>query len=155
MKWEFIYAGSGFLIFASVWTPSMAAPPDPIGYWITGKDQAVVQIYSCREDVLCGALVGFPMDHANDPMPKTWNHQSQCRFVFVRNLRPRGHSWVGTIIDPRNGQSYSVEARITAPDQLRLRGYVLLEMLGSTRFWTRYNGPPPPADCRMPPHSLG
>jgi hypothetical protein len=33
MKWEFMYAGSGFLILASVWTQSMAAPPDPIGYW--------------------------------------------------------------------------------------------------------------------------
>jgi uncharacterized protein (DUF2147 family) len=142
MKWEFIYAGSRFLIFASLWTPSMAAPPDPIGYWITGKDQAVVQIYSCREDVLCGALVGFPMNHVDDPMPKTWNHESQCRFVFVRNLRPREHSWVGTIIDPRNGQGYNVEGRITAPDQLTLRGYALLEMLGSTRFWTRYNGLP-------------
>jgi uncharacterized protein (DUF2147 family) len=154
MKWEFIYAGSGFLIFASLWTPSMAAPPDPIGYWITGKNQAVVQIYRCRQDVLCGALVGFPMDHANEPMPETWNHQSQCRFVFVRNLLPREYSWVGTIINPRNGQSYSVAMRITG-DQLRLRGYVLLETLGSTRFWTRYNGPPPPADCRMSPHSLG
>jgi uncharacterized protein (DUF2147 family) len=154
MKWEFIYAGSGFLIFASLWTPSMAAPPDPIGYWITGKNQAVVQIYRCRQDVLCGALVGFPMDHANEPMPETWNHQSQCRFVFVRNLLPREYSWVGTIINPRNGQSYSVAMRITG-DQLRLRGYVLLETLGSTRFWTRYNGPPPPADCLMSPHSLG
>ena len=48
-----------------------------------------VQIYSCRKDVLCGALVGFPMNPANDPMPETWNHKSQCRFVFVRNLRPR------------------------------------------------------------------
>jgi uncharacterized protein (DUF2147 family) len=155
MKWEFMYAGSGFLILASVWTPSLAAPPDPIGYWITGKNQAVVQIYRCRQDVLCGALVGFPMDHANEPMPETWNHQSQCRFVFVRYMRPREYSWVGTIVNPRNGQSYSVAVRMTAPDQLRLRGYVLLETLGSTRFWTRYNGPPPPANCRMPPHSLG
>ena len=32
---------------------------------------------------------------------------------------------------------------------------VLLQMLGATRFWTRYDGPTPPADCRMAAHSLG
>ncbi len=42
-----------------------------------------------------------------------------------------------------------------SPDRLRLRGYFLLPMLGATRFWTRYDGPPPPADCRMDPHALG
>jgi hypothetical protein len=42
-----------------------------------------------------------------------------------------------------------------SPNQLRLRGYVLLQMLGGTRLWTRYEGPPPPDDCRMEAHSLG
>jgi Uncharacterized protein conserved in bacteria (DUF2147) len=155
MKWEFIYAGIGFLTLRQRMDTEHGRASGSDWLLDTGKDQAVVQIYSCRKDVLFGALVGFPMNHANDPMPETWNHQSQCRFVFVRNLRPREYSWLGTIIDPRNGQSYSVEVRITAPDRLRLRGYVLLKMLGSTRFWTHYNGPLPSADCRMPPHSLG
>jgi uncharacterized protein (DUF2147 family) len=131
-----------------------AAPPDPSGYWSTGPDQAVVQIYSCGPDTLCGALVGFALT-PTDPTPQTWNHRSQCRFVFITNLHPRTRAWFGGIIDPQNGHHFGAKVRLMAPNRLRLRGYFLLPMLGSTRFWSRYEGPTPPADCRMGPHSLG
>jgi uncharacterized protein (DUF2147 family) len=155
MQQRFTRALTGLLIFAGISSPSFAAPPTLIGYWATGKNQAVMQIYSCGDNLLCGELVGFPMDHASDAMPTTWNHQPQCHFVFIRYLRDHGGSWKGTIINPRSGNNYGTEVRLVSPNQLRLRGYVLLQMLGATRFWTRYDGPPPPADCRMAAHSLG
>jgi uncharacterized protein (DUF2147 family) len=142
------------LIFSGVSSPSFASPPDLIGYWTTGPDQAVTQIYSCGNNLLCGELVGFPMDHASDPMPMTWNHEPQCHFVFIRYLHSQGNFWTGTIINPKSGNHFGVEVRLISENRLKLRGYVLLQMLGSTRFWTRYDGLPPPADCRMPPHSL-
>ena len=132
-----------------------AAPPDPRGLWSTGPHQAVVQIYTCGPDTLCGALVGFALDHPSDPTPVTWNHASQCRFVFISGLHPRTRAWFGSITDPQNGHHYSAKIRLMSPDRLRLRGYLFLPMLGATRFWTRYQGPPPPADCRMGPDALG
>jgi uncharacterized protein (DUF2147 family) len=134
--------------------PAAAAPPDPSGYWVTGKGQGVVQIYHCGANTLCGALVGFQIDHPTDPTPQTWDHLSQCRFVFIRGLHPRTRAWMGSIINPQSGHGYSAKVRLLSADQLRLRGYFLLPMLGATRFWSRYTGPTPPADCRMPPHSL-
>jgi uncharacterized protein (DUF2147 family) len=134
--------------------PAAAAPPDPSGYWVTGKGEGVVQIYSCGPNTLCGALVGFQIDHPTDPTPQTWDHRSQCRFVFIRDLHPRTRAWMGSIINPQSGHGYSAKVRLLSADQLRLRGYFLLPMLGATRFWSRYTGPTPPADCRMPPHSL-
>jgi uncharacterized protein (DUF2147 family) len=131
-----------------------AAPPDPSGFWSTGPNQAVVQIYTCGADTLCGALVGFALN-ATDPTPHTWNGASQCRFVFITNLHPRTRAWFGGIIDPQNGHHFGAKIRLMSPDRLRLRGYFLLPMLGSTRFWARYEGPPPPADCRLGPHALG
>jgi len=131
-----------------------AAPPDPSGLWSTGPNQAVVQIYTCGADTLCGALVGFALN-ATDPTPHTWNGTSQCRFVFITSLHPRTRAWFGGIIDPQNGHHYGAKIRLMSPDRLRLRGYFLLPMLGATRFWTRYQGPPPPADCRLGPHALG
>jgi hypothetical protein len=68
---------TSLLISAGISSPNFAAPPNLIGYWATGKNQAVTQIYSCGNNLLCGELVGFPMDHASDAMPKTWNHQPQ------------------------------------------------------------------------------
>ena len=75
--------------------------------------------------------------------------------VFISGLRPRTRAWFGSIANPQNGHHYSAKIRLMSPDRLRLRGYFLLPMLGATRFWTRYEGPPPPADCRMGPHALG
>ena len=150
-----IIAVLSLLTLAAVAAPARAAPPDPTGFWSTGKDQAVVQVYTCGPDTLCGALVGFPEDSATAPLPQTWDHHSQCRFVFIAGLRPRTRAWFGSIIDPQNGHHYSAKIRLMEPDRLRLRGYFLLPMLGATRFWTRYEGPPPPADCRLPPGALG
>jgi uncharacterized protein (DUF2147 family) len=132
-----------------------AAPPDPSGFWSTGPHQAVVQIYDCGSHNLCGALVGFALDGPADQTPQTWSGASQCRFVFISGLRPRTRAWFGSITDPQNGHHYSAKIRLMSPGRLRLRGYFLLPMLGATRFWTRYEGPPPPADCRLDPHALG
>ncbi|GAB0112829.1 DUF2147 domain-containing protein [Acidisoma sp. C75] len=132
-----------------------AAPADPTGYWITGPNQGLVQIYSCGPNTLCGALVGFPLDHPSDPVPKTWNKLSQCRYVFIQGLHPRTRAWKGSITDPQSGRSYDVKIRLLSPQELWLRGYLLLPILGATRYWKRYEGPLPGADCRMPPHSLG
>jgi uncharacterized protein (DUF2147 family) len=132
-----------------------AAPPDPSGFWSTGPKQAVVQIYDCGSGHLCGALVGFALDGPADPTPHLWNGASQCRFVFISGLRPRTRAWFGGITDPRSGHHYSAKVRLMSPNRLRLRGYFLLPMLGATRFWTRYEGPPPPPDCRMGPQALG
>jgi len=154
MQQRVMRALASLLVFAGLSAPAFADPPNLIGYWSTGRNQAVTQIYSCGADLLCGELVGFPMDHASDPMPETWDHQPQCHFVFIRYLKDEGDSWKGTIINPRSGNNYGVAIQLVSPDQLKLRGFVLLQLLGATRFWTRYDGPPPPEDCRMPPHSL-
>lgn len=142
------------LLITGLSTPSFAAAPAMTGYWVTGKNEAVAQIYSCGDGLLCGELVGFPMDRADDPMPQTWEHHPQCHFVFIRYLRENGDSWSGTIINPRNGTAYGAKLRVMLPDRLRLRGFVLTPLLGSTRLWTRYTGPTPPADCRMVSGSL-
>jgi uncharacterized protein (DUF2147 family) len=155
MRSLLLLAASGCLALALGASAARASPPDPSGFWSTGPDQAVVQIYACGPHILCGALVGFALDGPADPTPHLWNGASQCRYPFITGLRPRTRAWFGRITDPQNGHHYSAKIRLMAPDRLRLRGYFLLPMLGATRFWTRYDGPAPPADCRMGPHSLG
>ena len=149
-----LVAAFSLLALALAPTVARAAPPDPSGLWSTGPNQAVVQIYTCGNGNLCGALVGFALK-GTEPTPHTWNGASQCRFVFISGLRPRTRAWFGDILDPQNGHRYSAKIRLMSPDRLRLRGYFLLPMLGATRFWTRYEGAAPPPDCRLGPHALG
>jgi uncharacterized protein (DUF2147 family) len=155
MRWSMRCILVAILGLLALPAAARAAPPDPSGLWSTGPDQAVVQVYYCGSDTLCGALVGFALNGPADPTPHTWNGRSQCRFVFISGLRPRTRAWFGGITNPQSGHRYSAKIRLMSPDRLRLRGYFLLPMLGATRFWTRYEGPQPPADCRMGPHALG
>ena len=122
--------------------------PSPIGYWALEQNQGVVQIYTCGWQTLCGALVGIEFDRPTDPMPMTWNHRSQCRFVLISNLKPRGDAWVGAITNPKSGHSYGARVSLASPGVLKVRGYLLFAALGQTQTWTRYPGTPP-ANCRM------
>lgn len=124
--------------------------PGLIGYWALEHNDGVVQIYDCGQQTLCGALVGIELDHASDPMPMTWDHRSQCRFVLIRDLKPHGDAWDGTIINPKNGHHYGARLSLASQGVLKVRGYLLFAMLGQTQSWTRFPGMPP-ADCRMTP----
>jgi uncharacterized protein (DUF2147 family) len=144
-----------FAVLALVWAPGKARAdqprtPNAIGYWALEQNQGVVQIYSCGWQILCGALVGFEFDHPTDPMPTTWNHRSQCDFVFITGLQPHGNAWVGRIMNPKSGHSYDARVFLAAPGILKLRGYFLIQSLGRTQTWTRFPGIPP-AGCRMAP----
>lgn len=62
MKREIIFACIGVLSVVGICAPSLTAVPDPIGYRITSRDQAVVQIYrlppkSCQTPPLTSAVV--------------------------------------------------------------------------------------------------
>ncbi len=127
-----------------------ARTPGPLGFWALEGNQGVVEIYACGAQTLCGAIVGIEFDHPSDPMPKTWDHRSQCDFPFIVGLRPRGDAWVGTITNPKSGHTYGARVFLASPGVLKLRGYFLIPTLGQTQTWTRFPGTPP-ADCRMTP----
>jgi uncharacterized protein (DUF2147 family) len=124
--------------------------PGPTGFWALENHQGVVEIYACGYQTLCGALVGIEFDRPTDPMPMAFDHRSQCDFVFITNLRPRGDAWVGHITSPKSGHTYDARVSLASPGVLKLRGYFLIPTLGETQTWTRFGGTPP-ADCRMSP----
>lgn len=43
----------------------------------------------------------------------------------------------GKILDPATGKYYSCDLELSGPDQLKVRGYVGLAMLGKTMYWKR------------------
>jgi uncharacterized protein (DUF2147 family) len=58
--------------------------------------------------------------------------------VIMRNFHPGGDDWVdGTVIDPENGKEYKGKIWAASKDNLRMRGYVGISLLGRTESWVR------------------
>ncbi len=120
-----------------------ADPTFPTGDWITANQQAVVQVAPCG-DKICGTLIGMVFDHPTDPMPKDWRGQPQCGDIIFQ-VAPETESdgsvtWHGTVTDPRDGSVFQATVAFDAQNNLHLRGYIGLPLLGQTQVWQPYNG---------------
>jgi uncharacterized protein (DUF2147 family) len=58
--------------------------------------------------------------------------------VLIRNFHPEGDDWVGgTVVDPESGWVYKGKIWAIGKDNLHLRGYVGISLLGRTENWVR------------------
>ena len=56
---------------------------------------------------------------------------------FVRKSDTRWED--GTIYDPKSGTTYSCSMDLEGPDQIKVRGFIGVVMLGRNYIWTRAN----------------
>ena len=139
-----------FCFSASLAVAHASAPPT--GRWLTANHAAVVQIAPCGVD-LCGQIVGIRQTPANAPMPLNWQGQPQCGMTILRtapvvNQQTGTTDWVGTVLDPRNGDVYRANIRLNRERHLRLHGYLGLPIFGQTQIWEPYSGRTL-ADCKL------
>jgi uncharacterized protein (DUF2147 family) len=58
--------------------------------------------------------------------------------VILKGFDFTGKSWEnGTIYDPRNGKTYSCTMKMKNANELEIRGFVGISLLGRTTVWTR------------------
>ena len=58
--------------------------------------------------------------------------------VIMRNFHPQGDDWVeGTVVDPENGKEYKGKIWAVGADELHMRGFVGIQLLGRTEVWKR------------------
>jgi uncharacterized protein (DUF2147 family) len=58
--------------------------------------------------------------------------------VILKNFEFTGKSWEnGTIYDPNNGKTYSCNMKMKSPNELEIRGFIGISILGRTTVWTR------------------
>jgi uncharacterized protein (DUF2147 family) len=118
---------------------SAASADSPLGTWLTANGHGVVQIARCG-DVLCGRIVGIDRG-PTEPMPTDVNGRPQCGLVIIDNEKPSADgTWLGEIIDPRDGSAYQAKLWLDAQGNLRLRAFIGIPALGATQVWHKFTG---------------
>jgi uncharacterized protein (DUF2147 family) len=122
--------------------------PSATGVWKQvdeqGKIGALVTI-SEEDGVYIGRLSKLFLDPGDDPNPVCVKcpgdklNQPVLGLTFIEGMKQSGLDYEdGTILDPRTGDIYHAKMTLS-PDgnELNVRGYVGLPILGRTQTWTR------------------
>lgn len=114
------------------------------GYWYTQGQESVVEI-SMSEGVYSGKIVWLkePFDENGEPWYDTENpdtllqQQKIAGLPILKELQLKNHSLKnGIIYDPNSGKSYRCIITINDND-LSVRGYIGITLLGRTEKWTK------------------
>ena len=132
---------------------AFAGPDDILGEWFNGEKNAKIEIAKCA-DKYCGKIVwlkepnypegsqdGTPgtqkLDH-NNPDPSL-KKSPIIGLQIVYDFTFAGDDvWSdGRVYDPKNGKTYKGKMTLISPQQLNLRGYIGISLIGRTTTWTR------------------
>ena len=146
------------VLICSIAIPAVAwaAEGDGIlGVWLTEGRDAEIEIYSCGNKY-CGKILwmnepnysaedreGTPGERKLDlrnPNPSL-RHQTILGMQLMRNFAYTGDNrWTdGMVYDPESGHTYKATMSLVTHNQLHLRGYIIIPLLGRTSTWTRIN----------------
>lgn len=134
-------------MFVSLQILAQSNPDACLGTWLTGSKKGHVQIYK-QGDKYFGKIVWLkePNDPATGkPKADIKNPDSQKKsrpilgMINLSNFKYEGDNlWEdGKIYDPENGKEYSCKMRLINPNQLDVRGYIGVALIGRTDNWVR------------------
>jgi uncharacterized protein (DUF2147 family) len=124
-----------------------AASSDPVhGLWLTENGNAIVEFAPCGAET-CGRMVWVanPRDSAgllkrdfrNEDADKRERTLCGLPLLGGLDLAKRGAWSGGWIYNPRDGSTYGAEVEVVSQDELKVRGYLGVSLLGSSQTWTR------------------
>jgi uncharacterized protein (DUF2147 family) len=121
-----------------------------LGNWLTDEGEAEVEIYKCGGEY-CGKIVwlkepkndeGKDKTDTNNPDPEKRDRRIVGLNIVWGFKYDKYGKWVkGKIYDPDNGKTYSCKMTLES-DNLNVRGYVGISLLGRTTVWTRVERSP-------------
>jgi len=141
---------SALLSAASVFA---AGPDDILGLWNTEKKDAKIEIYKCGSKY-CGKIAwlkestypagskegvpGTPILDHNNPSPKLRKRPLIGSPILIDFVFAGDSFWKsGKIYNSDNGKMYSGKMTLISPDQLNVRGFIGISLIGGSTTWTR------------------
>lgn len=119
---------------------------DILGKWQNPSGEGRVDI-SKKGDEYVGTLYwlkepndehGNPKKDVNNPDKDKQNRTIEGTQILQGfNAKGKGIYEDGTIYDPKSGKTYSSKMTLKGDDELAIRGYVGVSLIGRTETWTR------------------
>ncbi|RDC65160.1 DUF2147 domain-containing protein [Adhaeribacter pallidiroseus] len=135
------------VLFLAVSKLAIAQTADntPVGTWTNEDKEARFEIYKCGSK-LCGKIVwlkeplrdGKPKLDRSNP-DKNLQNRPILGLIFMQNFESDSdNKWDnGTIYDPKSGKTYSCYMKVLSKDQMEVKGYIGISLIGRTQNWVR------------------
>lgn len=114
--------------------------------WFNEEKEAKIQFYE-QDGKLFGKIVWLkePKENGKDKTDKN-NSKQELRgkpivgLVILKNFKKDGKGWEdGEIYDPKSGKTYSSTIKWSGENQLNIRGFIGVSLVGRTTKFTRTN----------------
>jgi uncharacterized protein (DUF2147 family) len=136
----------------AAWAASAQAGESLDGYWMDSDGEVLLDIGRCG-NARCGKVAWLrkprgpdrgPLRDFRNPDPKLQS-RLVCGLAVVTGFKkqPDGTWGDGTVYVPDHGMTFSGEAEVLGPNHVKVNGYVLLPIFGSSEVWSRVNRKPP------------
>lgn len=122
------------------------------GYWMDSHGEVLLDIGRCG-NARCGKVAWLKKPRGPDggPLRDFRNPDTRLQSRFVCGLavvtgfkKQSDGTWGdGTVYAPDYGMSFSGYAEVLGPHHVKVSGYMLLPIFGSSEVWTRVNRKPP------------
>lgn len=125
-----------------------AQQEDIIGKWQNPSGEGRIEIYK-KGDKYFGKLYWLkePDDEKGQPKKDVQNPDNKLRNRTIQGLeiltdfdKTGQNTWEnGKIYDPKSGKTYSCKMTLRSVNELAIRGFVGVSLLGRTETWKRVN----------------
>jgi uncharacterized protein (DUF2147 family) len=142
-----IFAIVAVFLMAGISAHAQKAGDDILGIWWNAEKTSKIEVYK-EGGKYHGKIVHLETPTENGkPRVDKENSDAKLRsrplmgMVILSDLKHdgKGEFSGGEIYDPKSGKTYSANAKFNGRDQLDLRGYVGISLIGRTSTWTRTN----------------
>ena len=118
------------------------------GFWMNDDKTAKIEIYRATDNKYWGKIVwlkepmrdGKPKTDARNPKENLRNRPI-VGLAILKSFVKKGDDKYddGEIYDPKNGKTYSCTITYRSDNELGIRGYMGISLIGRTTTWTRSN----------------
>ncbi len=131
---------SALFVLAALAAAGPASAAGPEGLWLTQDRDGVIEVRPC-DNGLCGRIAGMrePV-HPDGSIPADPQGHPMCGLTILHAVADGPGHWSGEITDPTDGSNWNCTLHLDATGNLKLRGYLLVPLLGQTQTWTPFTG---------------